>query len=359
MKKYYLIALLLISCGQKSHSELKLTDATVIKNSSHPAVMQIAISNSNCTASAISESLIITSKHCLKGDEDVSIVVAGDKSLYGLRSSFLFTYKDILKDREFTRLNRTLKDLAIVYFSGRPFKDFLKVDSESTLEHGTRVDLIGFGQSDAFLKTGSGVKRLGSNLVFSHSEKEILSTTSSQGEKGLFSDHSESPLEDMFSLIAKGDSGGPMLYKNKIVGIASNSTTGFLSEASREGFRGANSYHTPLNNRYFRELYSHVNKFVSDLEKTELDLCDLKDLNRKVVDMNFVSCMRKGKEYSCLEDDNSSCVVKAEFCKDNYDSKKDFHPYESPVLECSFYSNTESCHVYFSEERNSLSVCRI
>ena len=64
----------------------------------------------------------------------------------------------------------------------------------------------------------------------------------------------------MFSLIAKGDSGGPMLYKNKIVGIASNSTTGFLSEASRENFRGANSYHTPLNNRYFRELYSHVNR---------------------------------------------------------------------------------------------------
>ena len=127
-------SLTIMSCGQKSHSELKLTDATVIRNSSHPAVMQVPFQILT-VCFCYFRSLIITSNIISKA-MSVSIVVQGTNH-YMVLNSFLFTYKDILKDREFTRLNRTLKDLAVVYYSGKPFKDFLTVDSESTLEHGT------------------------------------------------------------------------------------------------------------------------------------------------------------------------------------------------------------------------------
>lgn len=213
--------LLNAACQEPKNEEsiIHVTNGAAIDNDEYPAVVRISLGNSSCTASFLSEDVLLTAAHCVRNKTFPKEIRVLAHPLYATSSA-----------------NRV--DLALIKFSDKKSAHHLQISSRPPKAK-EKITIVGFGLSDAQDKTTAGVKRKGNNVLGSR-ENGLL----------MFSGVVRGSAEDgKESASASGDSGGPMLLDGQQVGVTSagvvKGDTKFSiyvdlhSEDSKEFFRQA------------------------------------------------------------------------------------------------------------------------
>lgn len=185
---------LLNACKEHKNEEsmIHVTNGAAIGNDEYPAVVRISLGGSSCTASFLSDDVLLTAAHCVRNKtfpKDVKVLVHP-----------LYTAS--------TGANRT--DLALIKFSEKKSDYHVEISSRPPKAK-EQITIVGFGLSDAEDKTTSGVKRMGRNVLDSRENGLLVFSGVVRG----------SAKDGAESASASGDSGGPMFLEGKQVGVTS------------------------------------------------------------------------------------------------------------------------------------------
>lgn len=203
--------LILSACGSgptNEESNLNVINGKTVLETDHPAVYSIG----GCTATFVSDSTMVTAGHCVSPGGRIS-----------LRNRSKATSTKIIRNPRYTGVG--LQDTAIVLFAPGTSQHWLPIQKQAVAQNDD-VLIVGYGCT---LSSGaSGKKRIGSNKIDRLSNGVIhlrRSTTSPEGGTD--------------ATLCPGDSGGPLLKGNTIVGIASY----------WDGGAGRSSGHADLTNK--------------------------------------------------------------------------------------------------------------
>lgn len=207
-------------CGRAGHldnSTTKLIGGNHVGMDVYPASVSIWSDFGNtrqlCTGTFVSDNTLITAAHCMYG---VNSSTGAARSIVKIREK-----GDVPSIRAFAnpRANGVSPfDVAVAIFPDHTAIDWMPISTEPA-PNGAEVDMVGYGSRRVW--NGSDHERShGSNLVDGEWNGLILTRRSG------------STSDDVAA--SPGDSGGPMIHQNHVVGISSG------------GSGGRESYHAPV-----------------------------------------------------------------------------------------------------------------
>lgn len=199
-----------ISCsiGDVSKSDVAVTNGKTISEESYAAVVDISHpengGEAHCTATFISHNTLLTAAHCV--EEDATIKIAQAAKNVGVTSLKVIRNNKVKRNGLFFVQN----DMALVIFPDNTAPAIIPIAKVKAKANDTIV-IVGYGNNDHGRSAGAGKKRWGWNKikqVNSDGTIDFVGTVrgSGTGEQAVQS---------------QGDSGGPMITKNGIIGVAS------------------------------------------------------------------------------------------------------------------------------------------
>lgn len=190
---FLFVTIVAVACAREhdaDDSALKVINGKTVDETEHPAVYSIG----GCTATFVSDSTMITAGHCVTPGGSVQ-----------LRKRSTARSTKIIRNPRYTGTG--LQDTAIVLFPAGTSAHWLPVQKQ-IVQSNDDVLLVGYGCT---LSTGkSGEKRIGTNKIAATSGGVISLRRGTTG-----------PESGTDATLCPGDSGGPLLKGNTIVGIAS------------------------------------------------------------------------------------------------------------------------------------------
>lgn len=220
----------LISSALISFSALAVGNG--IRTENYSPVVKIGISAGDCTGTMIAPNLILTAKHCFTGrGEDVR------EGVLKLKAAFLINEK-ILKETVYFHIPIQPThhiDIAIVEIQGEDLKLAPKetyVPDYHPYLFGTPIEIVGYGYSDTVHRydatrqlellvrgqgKGGGKRRFGSNRIAGYPRGTLVRIQGSAKMPRNFWGEAPTGLN---VLNLQGDSGGPMLVGDRIIGVA-------------------------------------------------------------------------------------------------------------------------------------------
>jgi len=189
------LTLLLMSPGLASASEETLIRGTVVPNGTRPEVVLISSSGSRCTATIVSNRVIITAAHCVTEGSKATFAYGQNRYSSTCSRSPIYPRKD--------------HDLALCVTDekidgAKPATVDLK-----KLEVGEKVEILGYGCTRPGGGQTDGQLRSGEATVTGYSNYDVVT----QQGVGL----------------CYGDSGGPMMRSKKLVAVNSK---GYISDTN-------------------------------------------------------------------------------------------------------------------------------
>jgi hypothetical protein len=203
----------MLSCTpKKTDSSTKVVNGRPLTDAEFPSVVRVSIElgkdvNATCTASIISDSVLITASHCLVLENGLpassaSAVLSVGKKIDGGVIHLHPQYDD----------KSVANDIAFVKFPESTFKAYKPMTlSKKIPQKDDSIKIIGFGKNDHFDGASGGTKRIGFSTVDSVNE--------SVNFRGLARPSDQSGKD---AINSQGDSGGPMVdAQDEIIGISS------------------------------------------------------------------------------------------------------------------------------------------
>jgi len=189
-------------------------------------VVRIEQNNASCTATFVSANTLLTAAHCLEGNGPVSVTIDGkSEGVSPQLTTNLFYNHPGYAARWWEH------DLAVVHFTQPVAEKWTRVASLAPAK-GNDLTIVGFGTSSLYGQ-GTFRKRTGKNQVENVGTGRITFRGKDLPEQA-------PPGEDVLN--APGDSGGPMIVDNMLVGVSSS-----ISVEPRG--QGRNGYYTDLNHQ--------------------------------------------------------------------------------------------------------------
>jgi len=185
--------------------------ATLKVNGTFPSVVSLRTSKGLCTGTFINDHTILTAAHCFSNNFDVDSNGQVDVSVSVIEAKAVST--QVIINREYFLKERDFKyDQALVFVPKGTSKDFLKI-YDGPFEAQEKIYSVGYGSNrkQGGVLVGSGEKRWGENVIDEIKDDFIVVDGTSVNEKS-----------GVDVSLGHGDSGGPLIYKNKVLGIASN-----------------------------------------------------------------------------------------------------------------------------------------
>jgi hypothetical protein len=213
----FLVAL--TSCGkEEQYSDVKIDSGRFITAASENKVSGV-VSINGCTATTVSDNTVITAGHCVS--DGGQLCVAATASTPKVCTNKVYTPSD-------WKFQVWESDIAVAIFPDGTFKNYFEVATEP-VERNQQVVMVGYSKySISSQDQGKGSKRWGLNVVGSFQLGNVIVTTyGSSADK---------------VAVNPGDSGGPMFYECKLVGVTSR-TSGYGT------FAGKTSLHTNVQNK--------------------------------------------------------------------------------------------------------------
>ncbi len=212
MKRIILtIALFAMGCkaGQLQDSKLSIDDGVLVRSTDKnqiSATILIASASSLCSATIVSKNTALTAGHCVQ--EKVCIRSSPYQNLCPVNTYLHDKYVHDVDNPSSTY------DIAVLEFSGTPFKSYFEVSTSRPVEN-TEVSLVGYAPEKVTFENvdpkkrdpnAKAAKRWGWNQIRSTESNVILTVAG----------------DDFFSVgVSPGDSGGPMFSSCKLIGVAS------------------------------------------------------------------------------------------------------------------------------------------
>ncbi len=202
-------------------STFAIVGGRLISDSEQPSVVQISVYTENddigsCTATQISSNTILTAAHCVYHEEYLK---NGDVyQIYNINSKVVaFANKHVFIHPEYSKLSdreKSKHDLAIVYFPDANFKNISPISFQ--LPHkDSKLTLVGYGKTDIYFFSDTA-KKEGPNFL-EHPLSEIQPLVKIRPKfRNIFGAYETDLAAPHF-----GDSGGPLLYKNSVIALAS------------------------------------------------------------------------------------------------------------------------------------------
>jgi V8-like Glu-specific endopeptidase len=205
-----------------------------------------------CTGTAISKTVIITAAHCVKGnppDQDYWLVNHANLALVD-GSSTLMLGRAIFNPDAVRRADvapgKTMEfiaDIALIQFSSANFKDTLMLSADLPKKN-DKVTIVGFGYDSAKNLVG---RQYGMSKV----TKVITSRTKDPFDDSIYEFYNNmiwvsfdrtlnsKSKGSVNSGIVPGDSGGPLIFKNKLAGTLFGGTywNDLRNEADRKKYK--------------------------------------------------------------------------------------------------------------------------
>jgi trypsin len=195
-------------------TRLKVVSGKPIADDSIPAVIQIEVQVKHnafygCTATWVSDSTVLTAAHCvMEAGGNASKISISRGTGKGLKSTRYYVHKSYLSNQAYGR------DIAILEFPKKSSSVFIPM-ALTQAKPGDDLTIIGFGKFDHNIGTSGGQKRIGTNKV-----RSIDSYGRIEFE-GLISPTDKTGTGENVTN-SQGDSGGPMIINNRVVGVSSS-----------------------------------------------------------------------------------------------------------------------------------------
>ena len=236
----------LLSCTPKrTDSSTKVVNGRPLSDSEYPSVVRVSIElgagvNATCTASIISDSVLITASHCLVlrnglPAASATAVLSEGKKIDGGVVHLHPEYND----------KTAANDIAFAKFPDGTFKNYKPMTlSKKIPQNGDAIKIIGFGKNNHFDESSGGTKRIG----FSNVE----SVNDAVNFRGLARPSDQSGRD---AINSQGDSGGPMVdADDEIIGISSTVDAVDAGDGKRTG------HYTSIHDK---KIVPFVNKFLN------------------------------------------------------------------------------------------------
>lgn len=220
------ISLVIVACGnQGEHSQTKIINGIVTTpdTDEFPAVVNVINYNDPesgyCTGTFISDSVLLTAAHCMQNATPANVKVGeiSSVSLY-VNQNFKVNSDD-----------KSTYDLALVLFPRNTSQDHIKI-SDYVMQGNEKITMVGFGHSDyswdntqqTYIPSNCSnpkIKRVGFNSFWNipeAKERGVFWTTGNTRNRYIGNGNGE------VAATAPGDSGGPLIYEEKLVGVCSS-----------------------------------------------------------------------------------------------------------------------------------------
>ncbi len=187
---------LLLACQMNSHtSTVTVFNGNELPESSYPGIVGVRQpSGLACTGTVVGKGVVLTAAHCALAATVKVLNVQPDK---------------IIRANDSGTAGET--DLALLFFSDEKIANLPIIPiAKSAPQFADLVTIVGFGTD--------GVRRSGTNRLSAVGELMLIVSHQNQDE----------------SNIEPGDSGGPMLFNNQVVGVATGMSRNLRND--REGW---------------------------------------------------------------------------------------------------------------------------
>lgn len=208
-------------------TRLKVVNGKPIADDSVPAVIQIQVTLgggafAGCTATWVSDSTVLTAAHCITdAGGNASKISISRGTGKGLKASRMYIHKSYLRSEANGR------DIAILQFAKGSSNVFIPM-ALTQAKPGDDLTIIGFGKFDHKIGSSGGQKRIGTNKVreVDYAGRIVFD--------GMISPKDKTGTGENVTN-SQGDSGGPMIINNRVVGVSSSVNSNPTAEGKLRG----------------------------------------------------------------------------------------------------------------------------
>ncbi len=200
-------------------SELRVTDGKAIGDDDRPAIVQISAAigggaSASCTATWVSANTIITAAHCLydQGRKLTNVVVSRGAGK-GAKAIKVLTHPKYV-DSQTVPIDSY--DVGVLVFPANSSPEYIPVAPAAPAANDGIV-IVGYGKYDHANGSSGGQKRIGSNNI---SEIDRQGRLTFEGTPRPTTGGQDGSGQNVVN--SQGDSGGPMLFNERIIGVSSS-----------------------------------------------------------------------------------------------------------------------------------------
>ena len=190
-----------------AHESVAITNGRTVSEAETPQIVHILSPDIDCTGVVVGTGIILTADHCLSRKGPAAMLVNGQQVI----DIFVPTPEEN---------QRTKLDLLLLRVPKEVTQDVLPIRRIPLPHHSIEVMIMGYGNAYApglpVKIDTSSTKRAGLNILVNDPKVRNESYFNLRFEPGPFDRAKPSGA-------LPGDSGGPMVYENAVVGIASKS----------------------------------------------------------------------------------------------------------------------------------------